>query len=176
MPRAISNVRVASDVITHEGGTTPTEREIDFDLGLNEAIEIFGIVGLVNSFATYTVGTSPGADSGVQALQLDPDNPRDIAHLTSDTDITFLDEEAIFMQAVQAIGFNDTTNGTGGLATTVTPNGLVTYPEQILSAINPSHTIVTNGADLDFVGTLMIHYRYVQLTQQEIAFQVARRR
>lgn len=175
MATPISGVRIATSFITHEGGATPSTQEIDFDMGPNEAIEIFGVQGIQSSHATLTMSTTPDVHSSVQTLHLEDDNPRDPGHQIADTDAVFLDDEIIYMQAWELVEFDDGATG-GAFSQSIHPVDLVQYPQPIITAQNPTHAIVSDGADTDCAGTLLIHYRYVRLTQQELAFAIARRR
>lgn len=176
MPRALTNIRIATSLVTHEGGATPTEQEIDFQLAVREAIEIFAVIGILNDLGNVAAGTTQDSITGMQTLQAEEDNPRDVGHQTTDTDTVILDDEVIFMQGLVHTAVEDDTNHTDSASTVLSPNGPVVYPIPLVEAFNLHHTIVTEGTALDFVGTLMIHYRYVELSSAETVGVFARRR
>lgn len=177
MASPLTNVRIATSLVTHEGGSTATEQEIDFELATQEAIEIFAVLGVPTSLENFTsTGATIQAPSGIQTLHLEDDNPRDVGFEISATDVVFLDDEVIYEQSVMALELEDDTNGVGVGGLAVTPNQLIVFPQPVLSARNLTHSVVTSTTNIDFVGQLFIHYRYVRLTQTELAFAIASRR
>lgn len=175
MPRPISNVRIASSFVTHTAGAARTIQEVDFDLGPNEAIEIFAISGIMTQPGLTTSNTTT-AEGAVQSVHVEDDNARAVELLISDTDAFQLDDEAIYKQGLFLVQKGDNVNHDTGFGLSVQPTTPIVYPVPIIAATNLSHVIRTADADLDIAGTVDIHYRYVMLSQNELAFAIARRR
>lgn len=176
LARVLTNTRIATSFYTHEAGSTQGGQEVDFDLGTNQAIEIFSVFGVVDSLENITAVATLQAPSVQHSLHLEDDNPRDTGLEITDTDLVELNDEVIYKQSVVSVQAHDTTNGVGSAGLAITPTGMVTYPEPILTAANLQHQFKASGTNMDIAATLYIFYRYVLLSNQELAGIIAVRR
>lgn len=172
MSQALSDVRIARSVIGHttSAGTAQTQ-ELDFDFGVQEAIEIFGVMGLILPDSTAVVAFA--SMLAIQSLHLEDDALTTVPDDDGDADLFETDSEICYMQEHHQHLLDGTTEA--GASAYINPTGLVVFPEPILSAANMTHRTISDHANLDFAGTLLIHYRYVKLNFNELAFAIARR-
>lgn len=171
MTKAISDFRVARSFI----GNTATEEsvELDFNIGTREAIEIAAVLGLMGATAN-TEATTVTPVIAEQSLHVEDGTIEALGSSAASNDAFDNDSEVIFAQVMNMITFNGTTEAAAAMD--VNPSGLVTFPEPVISPINLTHRADNDGASLDVACTLLIYYRYVELSDQELAFQFARRR
>lgn len=172
MSQALSDVRIARSVIGHttSAGTAQTQ-EMDFDFGVQEAIEIFGVQGLM--LPDISSVASSVSMLALQTLHLEDDALTTVPDDDGDADLFETDSEIAFMQELHMLDFDGTTEAHASAY--INPTGLIVFPEPILSAANMTHRTVCDHANLDFAGTLLVHYRYVKLSFNELAFAIARR-
>ena len=171
MPRAISSWRVARSFIGN--AATQETVEIDFSIGTREAIEIAAVLGLMVATAAVAT-TTPTPVMSDQTLHIEDGTIETPNSTGASADQFNNDSEIIYAQTLNVIAFDGTTEGAGAIA--VSPNGLVTFPAPILSPINLTHRVDNEGAVLDVAGTLLIYYRYVELSDRELALEFGRRR
>lgn len=176
MPNTLSNMRIARSVLHHETGNTPTTQEMDFDLGLNEAVEIFAVMGVPTSFAVLTPSAALVAYAAAASLHIEDDNPRDLDIVAADDDLVVIDDEVIFLQGMHVLMGEDSTNHDTTAALAYNPQEPLVYTQPILAAINLRHRLDASGTQVDVVHHMEVHYRYVRLTDSELIQQVARRR
>lgn len=171
MARPISDWRVARSFI----GAAATEEtvELDFNIGTREAIEISGVLGTMAPSAAVATAT-PTPVLSAQTLHIEDGTVEALNDAGAGADQFERDSEVIYQQVLGVIAFDGSTEAAGALS--VTPSGLVTFPDPILAPINLTHRVDNEGAVLDVGCTLLIYYRYVQLDLSELAFQFARRR
>lgn len=171
MGRPISDLRIARSFI----GAAATEEsvEIDFSIGRREAIEISAVLGTMAPTAAVATST-PTPVLAEQTLHIEDGTIEALSSTGGAPDQFDNDSEVLFHQVLSVIAFDGSTEAAGALS--VTPSGLVTFPEPILSPVNLTHRADNEGAILDVGCTLMIYYRYVELSDRELAFQFARRR
>lgn len=170
MPRVISDWRTARSFI----GAAATEEsaELDFNIGTREAIEISGVLGTMARTAGVETGVAPATSE--QSLHIESGTIEALNSTGAAADQFESDSEVIYQQVLSVIAFNGTTEAAGAIS--LTPSGLVVFPEPILSPINLTHRVDNEAAQSDVGATLLIYYRYVELTSNELAFQFARRR
>jgi len=173
MVQAISDWRMARSKIGQAGAGTLEEVELDFNIGSDEAIEIASVLGLIN-MATASGSATQAPAIAQQNLHIEDGQ----IETTLDTDVTAADQfdndsEVIYSQSVNESTFNGTTEASAYL--TVTPSGVVVFARPIVSPINLTHAVkVITG--ITVIAILLIQYRYVRLSDKELAFQFARRR
>lgn len=167
----ISDWRTARSFI----GATSTEEavELDFNIGTREAIEIASVLGIMNvSSVTETATIAPVIAE--QSLHIEDGTIEVLNTDEAEADQFDNDSEVIYQQSTGIIAFNGTTEGAAVLY--VNPSGIVVFAEPILSPINLTHRVDNDAGLMGFGGILLIEYRYVELSDRELAFQFARRR
>lgn len=175
MVKVISDVRVARSFI---GGGTPSTTEtveLDFNLSTREAVRIHAIQGNIR----VADGVDPAlAETGGriwdQSLHLEEGTVDAPNTAGAAADQFETDSEIIFHQYAHMQLFGVAANGTGGLSMYVSPNGLVTFPEPILSVVNPTHRAQMDEEEAGF--ELLIYYDYVEMSDGELGLAFARRR
>lgn len=171
MPRAISAWRTARSFIGSAG--TEETVELDFNIGTREAIEVAGVLGTMAATAAVATGT-PTPVMSAQTLHIEDGTIETLNDVGAAADQFERDSEVIYQQVLNVIAFDGTTEAAGAIE--VTPSGLVLFPAPVLSPINLTHRVDNEGAVLDVGCTLMIYYRYVELSTTELALEFARRR
>lgn len=171
MPRPVTDIRVARSFIGHNAANTRETVVLDFDIGAQEAIEIFGVFGIVGITAVPSPAVSAQDDLTV-SLHLEDGTITGPEVSATSNDRFTTDEEVIFEQRYSLLARVDAASA--GFSQEGTHHNVI-YPEPILSVINPSHSSNTS-ANITGQSALHIHYRYVRLTNDELAFQFARRR
>jgi len=171
MGRPLSDWRVARSFI---GAAAAEESaEMDFNIGQREAIEISSVLGLMGPTAVVST-TTPTPVLSEQSLHIESGTIDALNSTGAAADQFDRDTEVIYEQALSVIAFDGTTEGAGAIS--VTPSGLVVFAEPILSPINLTHRVDNEGSVMDVGCTLLVYYRYVELSTSELAFQFARRR
>jgi len=176
MPRIISGQRVARSFVTPTGATTTVSREIDFQLGAAQGIEIDSVLGY-GSFAD----TSPGVSDTVlikavaaQTLHLETGSIEDLP-LIGGEDQDDEDTEIFYVQTFQHVSQVPSTAGGGGGGISVNPSGLVAFREPIRTARNITHSGKTEVTGQSLDAGVLIYYHYVEFTNAELGFLLARR-
>lgn len=172
MVKRISDVRVARSFI---GAGTPSvveTAELDFNLSTREAIRIYGILGNINKADGVAIVVTDAARIWDQSLHLEEGTLTAPNTAGATADQFENDDEIIYHQQLMHVHFMGA-NG-GGMGVAVTPNGLVTFPEPILSVVNPTHRVSSDEEEAGF--ELLIYYDYVELSDGEMALAFARRR
>lgn len=173
MARELTGMRIARSQIDNPG-TGSENQEIDFNLSTNQGIKVLGVEGMIQSPPVPSAGSSSGA---VQALVTEPGT----------IDTTFLNPGAAGSDAVESDDlqnifiqyhyFASTPEGTnGGIGTygEVQPNGLVVFPEPLLIATNLRHFADVTTTTYNLM--VVVYYKYVEFSRDELAFLFARRR
>lgn len=171
MPSPISGWRMARSFIG--AAATQESVELDFNIGTQEAIEIAAILGTLAPTAAVATAT-PTPVLSEQTLHLEEGTIEALNSTGAAADQFDNDTEVIYHQVLSVIAFDGTTEAAGAIS--VTPDGWVKYARPILSPINPSHRVDNEGAVMDVGATLLIQYRYVRLSAQELALEFMRRR
>lgn len=172
MVKAISDVRVARSFI---GGGTPSvaeTAELDFNLSTREAIRIYGILGNINKADGVAIVATDAARIWDHSLHLEEGTLTAPNTAGATADQFDNDDEIIYHQQLMHVHFMGA-NG-GGMGIETTPTGLVTFPEPILSVVNPTHRVNLDEEEAGF--ELLIYYDYVELSDGEMALAFARRR
>lgn len=171
MTKPISDWRTARSFI----GATATQEavELDFNIGTREAIEIASVLGIMNITSVTEVATIAPVVSE-QSLHIEDGTIETLNTDEAEADQFDNDSEVIYQQSTNVVSWNGTTEGSAVLQTV--PNGIVVFARPILSPINLTHRVDNDAGVTGFGGILLIEYRYVELSDQELAFQFARRR
>ena len=172
MVKAISDWRVANSFVGQAGVSSVETAELDFNIGSREAIEIAAVLGLL-ILSTITAVTVPAPIQVVQTLHIEDGTIQDVEVSTSEADAFDNDSEVIYEQVMNVDAVIGTDEASEMMQ--VTPSGLVTFPAPILSPINLTHR-VENNSNLTSAARMLIYYRYVELSDAELALQFSRRR
>jgi len=173
MPQALSDWRMARSFIGNNGTASLESAELDFNIGTREAIEIASVYGHL-PVTVITTSTSIAPVHAVQSLRVEDGTVEVLSNDAADADQFDNDSEVIFEQNKTFVSFDVATEG-GGPAVAQSPTGQIVFANPILSAINLTH-VVENVGLTTVGGLLLIEYRYVSLSDRELAFQFARRR
>ena len=175
MARIISGLRIARSFVT-PSGAEKVNRELDFQLGSNQGIEISAVLGYgkFTDDSPATSDTVPVTDIALQSLHLETSTLEDVPAVIAD-DQDDIDTEIFYVQSWALMFQVPATAGGGGGGMVVTPSGLVTFAEPIRTARNITHqgeTFVT-GQTGEF--GLLIYYNYIEFSNAELGFLLARR-
>ena len=173
MVKRISDVRVARSFIGAGTPSTVETVELDFNLGTREAIRIYGVLGNINKSDGVAIVVTDAARLWDHSLHLeegtvDAPNTAGVA-----ADQFENDSEIIYHQQLAHVHFGLAAGG-GGMSIETSPQGLVTFPEPILSVVNPTHRVFPDEEEGGF--ELLIYYDYVELNDSELGLAFARRR
>lgn len=171
MTKPISDWRTARSFIG--AAATQETAELDFNIGTREAIEIASVLGIMN-LTSLTEVTTISPVISEQSLHMEDGTIEVLSSAEADADQFDNDSEVIYQQTVINAAFNGTTEAAAMLV--VMPNSIVVFAEPVVSPINLTHRVDNAAGASGFGGILLIEYRYVELSDQELAFQFARRR
>lgn len=174
MPTGISPMIVArSTVSIATQGVTDTD-VIDFDLAVNQAVEIFGVKSIWNGLV-QGVTTAPTQAVAFASLHIEEDAVDDP---DMDIDSTDRDSEIIHMDAVHHESADDSGAAQGGIsvAFAVLATPIEHFPVPVLAIVNLTHRVeldaIMDGANHSY----LVYYRYVRLSDQELIGAFAKRR
>lgn len=170
MPQAITDWRTARSFIGALGSAEGAE--LDFNIGTQEAIEIASVAGNLG-FGTITSGSSILTRLAQQSLRIEDGTVEILAIDETSPDAFDNDSEVVFEQFLNGIAFDGSSEGAAAINGV---NLVVKFAEPILSPINPTHHVINSGSVSAVAAVLLIEYRYVRLSLNELAFQFARRR
>ena len=176
MPRVISGQRIARSFVSPTGAANEVEREVDFQLAADQGVEIAAVLGYL-SFHDDTPAASdtvPASTVAHQTLHLETSATEDLDDAAGE-DATVIDTELFYVQFAQFTFQIPATAGGGGGGLTVTPSGLVVFPDPIVSPRNITHKGTTVTADTDLEAGVLIYYRYLQFSNAELGVLLARR-
>jgi len=175
MARLISGLRIARSFVTPTGAAV-VSRELDFQLGSDQGIQIEAVLGhghIADSTPTVSDTTLVTA-IGLSSLHLETGSLEDLP-IANAEDADDIDTEVFYEQSFTHVVQVPSTVGGGGGGVLATPSGLVTFAQPIQTARNVTHrgeTLATGQLGLFHV---LIYYRYVQFTNAELGFLLARR-
>lgn len=170
MTKPITDYRFARSFVGQGGTGTTESTELDFNIGTREAIEIVAVLGTIK-FNTVTAAATLVPLTVLQTLHIEDGTIADVEVGSAETDSFEPDHEVMFEQ-VGTIA-HATTDDAAVVHTQ--PGGLVVFARSVISPINLTHRVENQG-NTTAGCTLYIHYRYVELSDRELAFQFARRR
>lgn len=172
MVRAISDVRVARSFIGAGTASTVESVELDFNLSTREALRIYAVSGNILVASGIGASAEPIGLLWDQSLHLE-EGTVDVPNAAGTAADQFEnDSEIIFHQYCHIQSLS--ASGLAGISISTTPSGLVTYPEPILSVVNPTHRVSPDEEEAGF--ELLIYYDYVEMSDGELALAFARRR
>lgn len=171
MPTAITDWRTARSFIGLGVVSSVESVELDFNIGTQEAIEISGIQGGLQPFSVVSAATIVPLIMQ-QSIHVEDGTLETLSIDATDADQFDNDSEVIFEQRAGLIAFDGTTEGGAALEGF---NKSYKFARPIISPINLTHRGENNGACTG-IAVVIIEYRYVRLSTQELAFQFARRR
>ncbi len=176
MPRIVSGQRVGRSLVTPTGAANEVEVELDFQLGPRDGIRIFSVLGLLSGHDDTPAAsdTVPNVAFGHQTLHLETGATEDLPDAAGE-DAFDIDSEIIYAQAFQQIFQIPATAGGGGGSMVVNPSGIVNFGDPIDSPRNIIHKATTIGADQDLEAIVLIYYKFVEFTLQELGIALARR-
>jgi len=175
--RVISGLRVARSFVTPTGGANVVSRELDFQLGANQGIEISSVLGYgwVHDDSPTVSDTVPVTAKATQTLHLETGTIEAIPTLAGE-DADDIDTEIFYAQTHQMTALVGTTNTFGaGIALKSEPSGLVVFARPIGTARNVTHSGLNSAAGAFAELGVLIYYHYILFTDAELGFLLARR-
>jgi len=175
MAKVISGLRVARSFVTPSGAVT-VSRELDFNLGSDQGIQIEAVLG-IGVFADNSPAASDTVlvqATAIQTIHLETATIEDPPQVGGE-DEDDIDTEIIFAQTFGHVVQVPATAGGGGGSIFVTPSGLVVFAQPIQTARNITHSGKTEASGQELFGHVYIYYRYVEFTNAELGFLLARR-
>jgi len=175
MPRIISGLRTARSFVTPTSSSV-VSRELDFQLGAQQGIEILAVLGYGTYFDTSpsTSDTVPVTSVGVQSLHMETGTLEDVPKVAAD-DEDDIDTEIFYIQSYSMMFQIPATAGGGGGSVFATPTGIVNFAEPIRTARNITHRGQTVAVGQELNVGVLIYYRYIEFSQAELGFFLARR-
>lgn len=173
MPREISGIRIARSFIT----PTDTEvlRELDFQLGARQGIQIHEVLGsVIIDPANYTPSaTAVTVFNALHTLHLETGSLETVPDAAGEDEDT-IDSEVFYRQEL-IVGAIDEPTAQGAFGALVVPPGAVSYPRPILTARNITHRGISGNAALDVLCHVTILYTFVEFSLAELGLLLARR-
>lgn len=176
MAAIISGLRVARSLVTPTGAGDRVSRELDFQLGARQGIEMTAVLGW-GEFADASPATSdtaPITSVAEQSLHMET-GTLEVLPIASAADEDDIDTEIFWAQIFTLMFQIPATAGGGGGTASVMPNGLTIFAEPIRTARNITHTAVTPEAGQELNAGVLIYYRYIEFSNAELGFLLARR-
>lgn len=175
MPRVISGQRIARSFVSPTGAANEVSRVLDFQLAADQGIRVEAVLGygFVHDDSPAASDTVPAAIRAAQTLHLEDGATEDIDFAAGD-DSDQLDTEIFYVQSFVEIFQVPATAGGGGGTMSVTPTGLVVFPDPIVSPRNITHKGHTFEADCDLECGVLIYYRYLQFSNDELGVLLSR--
>jgi len=170
MPTPLTGLRIATSYLT-PSGVASDSAEIDFQLGAQEGIEIFSVVGTVTILAEALAAASTETQAE-QTLHLRTGTLETVPNASGE-DAQLIDSSIFYRQDITVLG--QETSGIGSAAIAITPQGLVPYPEPIFSSQNITHLAEGHEASWVFGMGIHIFYRFVKFSLSELGLILARR-
>lgn len=173
MPRIISGLRFARSFLS-PAGVQVAQAELDFQLATRQGIAIYAILGNMTNYGNSgLLGTNEESNPVVQTVHLET-GALEAPLNAAGEDAVNIDTEIFYRQDLVLIGMAEA-GGAGSYQASVTPNGLVSYQEAVLSARNITHRAETVEAAMLAECEVTIHYKYVEFSRSEMGVLLARR-
>lgn len=175
MPRFISGLRIARSLVTPTGAAV-VSRELDFQLGADQGISISAVLGggEAHDDSPAASDTVPALVTATQSLHLETGTLESFPFAGA-ADEDDIDTEIFWAQSLFGQFQIPATAGGGGGWGAVTPNGLVTFAEPILTARNITHRGETLTTGQQSNSWVLIYYHFVIFTNAELGLFLARR-
>lgn len=162
-----------STVAISTQGQTETD-VIDFDLAVNQAVEIFGVKSIWSKpVQGDTTALTQGLAQASLHIEEDAVDDPDL-----DIDSTDRDTEVIHADSLSHESGDDSGSAAGGIGVAfgVLATPIEHFPVPVLAIVNLTHRLELD-ATLDGAShTYLIYYRYVRLSDQELIGAFAKRR
>jgi len=172
MPTPISDVRVCRSFIGGALASTVVTQEIDFDISVQQAIEVFAVYAVFGQTAVTIPTSMPDTQFAHVSLHREQDAIVAPNNIPADADELDIDSEVIAEFFNQASLMDGSTEAAAGW---VPSNHAFVYPQPLLTARNLTHRTETDAA-FSVASILLIHYRYVKLSAQETVLMFGRHR
>jgi len=176
MPRVISGERTARSFVTPTGAANVVSRVLDFQLGPRQGIQIHSVLGygtLLDASPSAS-DTVPVLSAALQTLHLE-ESTTEVPPISSGDDADDIDTEIFYAQSFAQVFQIPATVGGGGGAVSITPNNLVVYKTPVLAARNITHRGTTVASDSFLNAGVLIRYEFVEFSNAELGFLLARR-
>lgn len=177
MAEAITGLRVAKSYLDTPDAEASIEAPVlDFQLAESMGVQILAVLGYFN-LIDRTAGAAASLDVAFTQELHREDGTLD-APLIEEGDggpIFNSDDDIFWAQSLNRTDLEDQTNGQGGVTMAVTPSGLVTFPEPLLSARNITHRVHGSDPAYNVACTVLIYYKFVRFTMSEMGFLLSRR-
>jgi len=175
MARLISGLRIARSLVT-PSGVEVVSRELDFQLGSDQGIQVEGVLGIGG---LVDINPAPSDTAvvhaiGLSTLHLETGSLENVP-IDNAQDEDDIDTEVFYAQSFNHAVQVPSTVGGGGGGMSITPSGLVTFAQPIQTARNITHRGETLATGQLGQFHVYIYYRYVQFTNAELGFLLARR-
>ena len=176
MPRVISGQRVGRSFVSPTGAANAVSRVLDFQLAADQGVQLEAVLGygVLHDDSPATSDTVPAVARAIQSLHLE-EGTTEVLDFAAGDDDDELDTEVVWVQSFAEVFQVPATAGGGGGSLTVTPSGLVVFPDPIVSPRNITHKGYTFEADCDLEAGILFYYRYVQFTNAELGVLLSRR-
>jgi len=175
MPTPISGRRVARSLVTPSGGSAPVTRVLDFNFASDQGIEITAVLGslLAVDLSPAASDTVPAQIHASQTLHQEQGTLEDVPFADGE-DADEIDTEVFFQQEVGSqFQVPATAGGGGGAGASGTL--YLPYIEPILIARNITHRGQDNSGGQTASGWVLIYYRYVRFSDDELIGILSRR-
>ncbi len=175
MVRVQTNMRIAESQVDIDGAAVTT-RLIDFNLAVNQGLQILGVLGTWGQ-ADHALAAAAGEFDVLQTLHLNDDvnTLEDPAWGSADTSHGDIDSEIFFELRSCILGQEDDVNHTDSASPDIGPM-MWLPPGELFTMRSISHRGEGfNGAG-DMPGRVKIYYRYVIMSADEQVLLLGRRR
>ncbi len=158
----ISDIRIARSFIGAASASAIETQELDFDLGIQQAIEIFAVIGGLAD-VTITTTTSLVSTFVQQSLHRETGTLFAPNNGVGDADQVEIDTEIL---AEFFHNFVTVDSAEGDAAAYASNNSSFIFPRTVLTSRNLTHRVETD-ANISAAVFMHVHYRFVKLTAQE---------
>ena len=169
--RDISAPRFAKSYLTAAGPEIVTG-VFDFQLGPRMGVAVMDVIGWVKGIDYSAIGTVLETNQHTQSLHLEtgtlelPSAPG--------VDETIIDSEIFFVQTAVLGGITTAAAG-AGFGVHISPNGLVHYDPPVLTVRNITHRVESEIPLSDLEAGVLMRYKFVEFTLEEMGLLLALR-
>jgi len=168
MAQVISGMRFARSYLTPSNAQLTGE--LDFNLAVRGGVQVHAVAGHMAPLA-LVAQSDLTPTNGHQTLHLETDALETIPNADAEDELS-IDSEVFYRQDAAFVSFNGTTEAAAAIH--LSPNGLVVFPEPILSARNITHAALSNGAFAIGWGVI-VYFKYVIFSNAELGILLSRR-
>jgi hypothetical protein len=167
MPKTMSGLRIARSYITPEN--TEVKRELDFQLGGDDGIAIYALIGSM-TINTEAASSTMTAITACQTLHVETGSLEDVPVAAAEDEDT-IDTEQIFRQDAFVVAQDNPS----AASPVISPGGVLYFQEPIFTARNLTHRGKGSAATWSWGMHLTIHYKFVRFSLSELGVILARR-